>query len=103
MLPGVLRYEDGIEMGEEIVIITTKGEAICLGKSSRAVWQNIFSNTHFRRHCSHDFFHFSPVAIPILLDKDAKELPREGIQTGRLALFDLLTETYWGGFISGDG
>lgn len=31
-LPGVLRYEDGIELGEEIVIVTTKGEAICIGK-----------------------------------------------------------------------
>ena len=30
MLPGVLRYEDGIEMDQEIVIVTTKGEAICL-------------------------------------------------------------------------
>lgn len=33
MLPGVLRYEDGIELNEEIVIITTKGEAIALGKT----------------------------------------------------------------------
>ena len=31
LLPGVLRYEDGIEMGEEIVVCTTKGEAVCLG------------------------------------------------------------------------
>lgn len=30
MLPGVLRYEDGIEMNEEIVVCTSKGEAICL-------------------------------------------------------------------------
>lgn len=30
MLPGVLRYENGIELNEEIVIITTKGEAIAL-------------------------------------------------------------------------
>ncbi|XP_053963122.1 H/ACA ribonucleoprotein complex subunit 4 [Anastrepha ludens] len=30
MLPGVLRYEDGIEIDQEIVIVTTKGEAICL-------------------------------------------------------------------------
>ncbi|KAK3877856.1 hypothetical protein Pcinc_017481 [Petrolisthes cinctipes] len=30
MLPGVLRYENGIEMNEEIVICTTKGEAVCL-------------------------------------------------------------------------
>ncbi|XP_077587974.1 H/ACA ribonucleoprotein complex subunit DKC1 isoform X3 [Stigmatopora nigra] len=29
MLPGVLRYEDGIEVNEDIVVITTKGEAIC--------------------------------------------------------------------------
>jgi len=31
LLPGVLRYEDGIELNEEIVVCTTKGEAICLG------------------------------------------------------------------------
>merc|ERR1739838_56265 len=33
MLPGVLRYEDGIELNQEIVVVTTKGEAICLGIS----------------------------------------------------------------------
>lgn len=31
MLPGVLRFEDGIEIDQEIVIVTTKGEAIALG------------------------------------------------------------------------
>lgn len=31
LLPGVLRYEDGIELGQEIVVITTKGEAIAIG------------------------------------------------------------------------
>nr|CAG4649393.1 EOG090X07JL [Scapholeberis mucronata] len=30
MLPGVLRYENGIELHEEIVIVTTKGEAVAL-------------------------------------------------------------------------
>uniref|UniRef100_UPI00358E07DF H/ACA ribonucleoprotein complex subunit DKC1 isoform X2 n=1 Tax=Myxine glutinosa TaxID=7769 RepID=UPI00358E07DF len=30
MLPGVLRYEDNIDVNQEIVIMTTKGEAICL-------------------------------------------------------------------------
>ena len=33
MIPGLLRYESGIEMNEEIVIMTTKGEAIALGES----------------------------------------------------------------------
>ncbi|CAG8498685.1 14364_t:CDS:10 [Funneliformis caledonium] len=31
MIPGLLRYEDGIELHEEIVLMTTKGEAIALG------------------------------------------------------------------------
>uniref|UniRef100_A0A1B6FK43 Uncharacterized protein n=1 Tax=Cuerna arida TaxID=1464854 RepID=A0A1B6FK43_9HEMI len=31
MVPGILRYEDGIEVNQEIVIVTTKGEAIALG------------------------------------------------------------------------
>jgi predicted RNA-binding protein (TIGR00451 family) len=30
MLPGLLRFEKGIEIHEEIVLMTTKGEAICL-------------------------------------------------------------------------
>ena len=30
MLPGILRYDDAIEIGQEIVVCTTKGEAICL-------------------------------------------------------------------------
>ena len=32
MLPGVLRYDDGIENNEQIVIVTTKGEAVALGE-----------------------------------------------------------------------
>ena len=34
MLPGVLRYESGIEIGKEIVLITTKGEAIAIAIAS---------------------------------------------------------------------
>lgn len=30
LLPGVLRFDDGIELNQEIVIITTKGEAVAL-------------------------------------------------------------------------
>ena len=32
MLPGVLRYSDSIEINEEIVIVTSKGEAVALGE-----------------------------------------------------------------------
>jgi H/ACA ribonucleoprotein complex subunit 4 len=31
MIPGLLRFEDGVEIGTEVVMITTKGEAIALG------------------------------------------------------------------------
>jgi len=31
MIPGLLRFENDIEVGEEIVLMTTKGEAIALG------------------------------------------------------------------------
>jgi len=31
MLPGILRYESGIELNDEIVMMTTKGEAIAVG------------------------------------------------------------------------
>mmetsp|Transcript_15786 Transcript_15786/g.21991 ORF Transcript_15786/g.21991 Transcript_15786/m.21991 type:complete len:473 (+) Transcript_15786:60-1478(+) len=31
MIPGLLRYESGIEVNDEIVLMTTKGEAIALG------------------------------------------------------------------------
>jgi len=30
MLPGVLRYESDIEVGKELVLMTTKGEAIAI-------------------------------------------------------------------------
>lgn len=31
LLPGVLRYDNDIELNEQIVVMTTKGEAICIG------------------------------------------------------------------------
>lgn len=31
-LPGVLRFDEGIDPGTEIVIMTAKGEAVALGK-----------------------------------------------------------------------
>lgn len=31
LLPGVLRFDEGIESGMELVIATTKGEAVALG------------------------------------------------------------------------
>jgi hypothetical protein len=52
--------------------------------------------------CSHGQYHIPPYTLAVLMDEDNRELPREGTQTGRFAAFDLLAETYWGGFTSGD-
>lgn len=53
--------------------------------------------------CDHGNYHFTPTAIPFVLDPDTgKPLPRKGRQTGRAAFFDLGAELRWGGFITGD-
>jgi hypothetical protein len=52
--------------------------------------------------CTEGFYHYFPFTRPVVLDDDFVALPRQGVQTGRLALFDFLAQTYWGGFISGD-
>lgn len=52
--------------------------------------------------CSAGYYHFFPYTVPLLLDADGNVLPREGTTTGRFAFFDLLAQSYWGGFITGD-
>ena len=52
--------------------------------------------------CAAGYYHFFPYTIPLLLDPDGNVLPREGIQTGRFVVYDLLAETHWGGFVTGD-
>lgn len=53
--------------------------------------------------CAAGNYHFPPVVVPFVLDADSGEaLPRAGRQTGRLALMDLLPDSYWGGFVTGD-
>ena len=43
MKPGILRYDDGIEINEQIVIVTTKGEAVCLGElECIEVWSSLY-------------------------------------------------------------
>jgi len=37
MIPGLLRYDDGIDVGTEVVLMTTKGEAIALAVAQMSV------------------------------------------------------------------
>jgi hypothetical protein len=55
------------------------------------------------RLCAAGLFHMPPSVVLWLLDPDtSRPLPRVGEQTGRLAVFDLMVTTYWGGAITGD-
>jgi hypothetical protein len=53
--------------------------------------------------CSRGKFHIQPYVIPYVLDpKTGTPLPRTGTHTGRYGFIDLMAETYWGGFLTGD-
>ena len=53
--------------------------------------------------CEHGRVHLPPWSIPFILDPQTSEpLPREGVQTGRAAFFDLAINGIWGGLITGD-
>jgi hypothetical protein len=53
--------------------------------------------------CRAGRFHCPPWLIPFVLDRDSGHLlPREGVQSGRAAFFDLTPRTHWGGVISAD-
>lgn len=55
------------------------------------------------RRCEHGHYHAPAWSIPFVLDIESGEaLPRTGWQSGRFATFDLLIDSRWGGFISGD-
>jgi hypothetical protein len=52
--------------------------------------------------CEYDHYHVYPFHIPYIFDTNGNLSPRHGIQTGRFGFYDLLAESYWGGFITGD-
>jgi hypothetical protein len=53
--------------------------------------------------CEEGKYHFLPFNVIFVLDPETGQpLPRVTGQTGRLAAFDLLASSYWGGFVTGD-
>lgn len=57
----------------------------------------------FNPICENGHYHILPGTIPFILDPETSQpLPRTGTVTGRWAHFDLVPDTWWGGFISGD-
>jgi hypothetical protein len=53
--------------------------------------------------CSEGHYHVPPWVITYVLDpQSGKVRPAEGVQTGRAGFFDLVPQTHWGGFATGD-
>ena len=53
--------------------------------------------------CPRGNYHLQPFIVPFVLDpKSGTPLPRTGTQRGRYGFVDLLPQTHWGGFLSGD-
>lgn len=69
-------------------------------------YQGVYGMTESTGHarlCAAGNYHMPPWVFLALLDPDTgAPFPRSGVQTGRLALFDMLATSYWGGAISGD-
>lgn len=69
-------------------------------------YQGVYGMTESTGHarlCAGGHYHMPPWIFLSLLDPDTgAPFPRAGVQTGRLALFDILATAYWGGAISGD-
>ena len=59
-------------------------------------------STGYMPSCEQNHYHIYPHFIPFVFDNDGQVLPRQGVQTGRFGFYDLLTESYWGGFLTGD-
>ena len=102
--------------GEDSVLVTGGGNK---GVELPEGWKEmIYEVTGFKRayelygmsemttpfvQCEQGNYHIPPTIIPFVLDPISGEaLPRSGEQFGRFAFLDIMPETYWGGFISGD-
>jgi hypothetical protein len=53
--------------------------------------------------CEAGKYHFTPMLVPFVIDpKTGAQLPRKDGVKGRLAVFDLMPDTFWAGFVTGD-
>jgi hypothetical protein len=73
------------------------------GAARVAQYYGMTEVTMITSKCSEGHYHVPPWVVTYVLDPDTgKPLPREGVQTGRAGFFDLVPDSYWGGFATGD-
>jgi hypothetical protein len=57
----------------------------------------------FMPKCPQGHYHVPPQLIPFVVEPESGALqPQAGVQNGRFGFIDLLAQTYWGGFLTGD-
>ena len=89
---GVVLPENFLEIINEFLGVDRIQEGYGMSEISALHWA-----------CEQGHYHVQPWTIPFLLNPDTSEpLPREAVQTGRAAFYDILNESHWGGVISGD-
>jgi len=71
-----------------------------------ARWRRSYGMTEMvggMRICDEGYYHIPPYYIPFVLDHSSgAPLPRSGSVTGQFAFLDLLSQTLWGGIVTGD-
>jgi hypothetical protein len=81
-------------------------EELCLaftGAKRMGQYYGMTEVTMITSQCSQGHYHVPPWVITYVLDpQTGRLLDPEGVQTGRAGFFDLVPQSHWGGFATGD-
>jgi hypothetical protein len=81
-------------------------EELCLeftGAKHIGQYYGMTEVTMITSKCSHGHYHVPPWVITYVLDPETgRVLDQEGVQAGRAGFFDLVPQSHWGGFATGD-
>jgi hypothetical protein len=81
-------------------------EEMCLeftGAKQIGQYYGMTEVTMITSKCEEGHYHVPPWVITYVLDPDTGAIAdREGVHTGRAGFFDLVPQTHWGGFATGD-
>lgn len=79
-------------------------EALGLKKESMMEVYGMSEVLNFFDRCEDGHYHLPVTLVPYVLNPESgDQYPRKGVQTGQFAFFDLMADSYWGGFVTGDG
>jgi phenylacetate-coenzyme A ligase PaaK-like adenylate-forming protein len=87
-------------------VLPENWEEMCLeftGAKQMGQYYGMTEVTMITSKCSEGHYHVPPWVIAYVLDPQTGAVaPHEGVHTGRAGFFDLVPQTHWGGFATGD-